>query len=177
MTHLNLQKLRHPIAIAVVTLAASAAHAQMPWTTVGSTGVVDDADTGIVDFVLGEARVKSTAVAGAQLNLRYNIVALPGFAGPGQYLMRVRFRDSGADANVRLDLRSLQTNGTSTLLSVFDSNAYPSNAGYQTQQKCVGVSWDFASAAYYIDATLTKSGGLGTPGLALIQLVPSNCIL
>jgi hypothetical protein len=176
MTASNLQKLRH-LAIAAAALAAGAAHAQMSWTTVGSTGVVDDADTGIVDFVLGEARVKSTAVAGSQLNLRYNIVALPGFAGPGQYLMRVRFRDIGADANVRLDLRRVQSNGASTLLTTFDSNTYPANAGYQTQQKCVGVSWDFAGSAYYVDAALTKSGNLGTPALALIQLVPSNCIL
>jgi hypothetical protein len=176
MKTLNLWKLRH-VAIAAAALAAGAAHAQVPWTTVGSTGVVDDADTGIVDFVLGEARIRSTAVAGSQLNLRYNIVALPGFAGPGQYLMRVRFRDIGADANVRLDLRRAQTNGTSTLLATFDSNAYAANAGYQTQQKCIGVSWDFAGSAYYVDAALTKSGNAGTPALALIQLVPSNCIL
>lgn len=176
MNVLNLRKLRH-IAIAAAALAAGAAHAQVSWTTVGSTGVVDDADIGMFDFVLGEARVKSTAVAGSQLNLRYNIVALPGFSGPGQYLMRVRFRDIGADANVRLDLRRVQSNGSSTLLSTFDSNSYPANASYQTQQKCVGVSWDFAGSAYYIDAALTKSGNTGAPALALIQLVPSNCIL
>lgn len=172
----------HPLIRATALLgalfAAGAVHAQATWTSVGSAGVVDELDTGIVEFVQNEARTRASAAAGSELNLRYNITMLEGFAGPGQYLMRVRFRDSGADAQVRLDLRRVETTGTSSTLHSFSSDAYAASAGYQTQQICAPVSWDFTTAGYWIEATLRKTGASGTPGLALIQLVPvASCIL
>lgn len=171
------KSIRQPLFALVAVLAAGAAQAQSnPWTTVGSAGVVDEADTGIVDFVAGEARVRSTAVAGSVLNLRYNVVSLPGFSGPGQYVMRTRFRDNGAGANVRLDLRRYQNNGLNSVLATFDSDDHGAAVGYQTQAECVLVDWDFATSAYYIEATLNKSAAAGTPALALIQLVPGNCV-
>lgn len=164
------------IAIAAV-LAAGAAQAQSnPWTTVGSAGVVDEADTSLVDFVAGEARMRSNAAVGSVLNLRYNVVSLPGFSGPGQYVMRTRFRDNGAGANVRLDLRRYQNNGINSLQATFDSDDHAASAAYQTQAECVLVDWDFATSAYYIEASLHKSAAAGTPALALIQLVPGNCV-
>lgn len=168
------KSIRQPLLAVAAILAAGAAQAQ--WTTVGSAGVVDDADTGIVDFVAGEARVRSTAVAGSVLNLRYNVVSLPGFAGPGQYVMRTRFRDNGVGANVRLDLRRYQNNGLNSVQATFDSDDYGASVGYQTQAECMLIDWDFATSAYYIEATLNKSAAAGTPALALIQLVPGNCV-
>src|SRR5262245_15028821 len=90
----------------LVTVPEGAPSAQIhPWTSVGSAGVVDEDDTGIVEFVLGEARVPAAAPAGSVLDLRYNIVSLEGFAGPGFYVMRARFRDNGNAARVLLNLR------------------------------------------------------------------------
>lgn len=167
-----------PVALVGAVLAAGAAHAQATWTSVGSAGVVDELDTGIVEFVQNEARTRATAPANSEVNLRYNVTMLQGFAGPGQYLLRVRFRDGGDDAQVRLDLRRAQTNGTTSTLHTFDSNAYGASAGYQTQQICAPVSWDFATSGYWIEAALRKTGATGTPGLALIQMVPvASCIL
>ncbi|HSI59223.1 MAG TPA: hypothetical protein VLA16_16800 [Ideonella sp.] len=177
MSFFSSKSFRRPLLAVAAILAAGAAQAQSnPWTSVGSAGVVDDADTGIVDFVAGEARMRSTAVVGAMLNLRYNVVSLPGFSGPGQYVMRTRFRDNGAGANVRLDLRRYQTNGLNSVQATFDSDDYPASAIYQTQGECVLVDWDFDTSAYYIEATLHKGAAAGTPALGLIQLVPGNCV-
>ena len=158
--------------------AAGSVQAQVhPWTSVGSAGVVDEADTGIVEFVLGEARVRAAAAAGSVLNLRYNVVSLEGFAGLGQYLLRARFRDNGDDARVQLNLRRYNTTGPTTELHAFDSNAYAPQVGYQTQQHCLLVNWDFVAGPHYIEATLTKSAAGGQPALGTLQLIPvGNCV-
>ncbi len=163
---------------AVAALLAGAAHAQSnPWTTVGSAGTVDDTDTGIVDFFNGEARVRAVAAADSVLNLRYNVIGLPGFDGPGSYDWRVRFRDNGSSARVQLNLRRYNhNNGASTALAAFDSNNFGAAAGYQTQTRCISVDWDFNAGPHYIEATLTKSGAAGTPAVGTIQLVRRNLI-
>lgn len=169
--------LRLPLLAVAAVLAAGAAQAQSnPWTTVGSAGVVDEADTGLVDFVAGEARMRNTAAAGSVLNLRYNVVSLPGFSGPGQYVLRTRFRDNGAGANVRLELRRYQNNGLNSLQGSFNSDDFAAAPGYQTQAECFLVDWDFITSAYYIEATLQKTSSAGQPALGMIQLVPGNCV-
>jgi hypothetical protein len=175
MSLVSSKSVRHSLFAIAAVLAAGAAQANT-WTTVGSAGVVDDADTGIVDFVAGEARMRSNAVVGSMLNLRYNVVSLEGFSGPGQYAMRSRFRDNGSGANVRLDLRRYQNDGTNSLVATFDSNDHAASSTYQTQAKCIVVDWDFNTSAYYIEATLHKGATAGTPALGLIQLVPGNCV-
>jgi hypothetical protein len=175
MSLVSSKSVRHSLFAIAAVLAAGVAQANT-WTTVGSAGVVDDADTGIVDFVAGEARMRSNAVVGSMLNLRYNVVSLEGFSGPGQYAMRSRFRDNGSGANVRLDLRRYQNDGTNSLVATFDSNDHAASSSYQTQAKCIVVDWDFNTSAYYIEATLHKGATAGTPALGLIQLVPGNCV-
>ena len=169
---------RAGLAAAVLVVCAGPATAQVhPWTAAGSTGVVDDTDTGIVDFINGEARVRAAAVAGSVLNLRYNVVSLQGLSGFGQYLLRVRFRDNGAAARVQLNLRRYnQATGLLSQVAAFDSNAYPAAVGYQTRQICLVHNWDFNAGPYYIEAALTKSGGTGQPAVGTIQIVPGNCI-
>lgn len=165
------------MAAALVAAFANPAAAQLhPWTTVGSAGVVDEADTAIVEFLLGEARVPAAAPANSVLNLRYNIVSLEGFAGPGQYVMVVRFRDNGAAARVRLDLRQYNATGTNSLLASFDSNDYAAAVGYQTRSECILVDWDFDQGPFFIEAALTKSAVGGQPALGIIQLIPGNCV-
>jgi hypothetical protein len=163
----------------LVTILGGAAHAQgHPWTSVGSTGVVDETDTGIVEFVLGEARVSAGAAAGSVLNLRYNVVSLEDLTGLGFFRFDVRFRDNGTWARVQLDLRQYDANtGVTSTLHSFDSNAYPAAVGYQKRSECFGIDWDFIDGPFYIEATLTKSGAAGQPALGTIQIIPSNCEL
>jgi hypothetical protein len=162
--------------ILVTFLEGTASAQSHPWTTVGSAGVVDEDDAAIVEFVLGEARVPAVAPADSVLDLRYNVVSLEGFDGPGFWLMRVRFRDNGNAARVQLNLRQYNagTGITSTLHS-FDSDAYPPAVGYQTRAECFAINWDFAAGPYFIDASLTKSAAGGQPALGTIQIVPGNC--
>jgi hypothetical protein len=163
--------------LAALAWAGTASAQVHPWTAAGSTGTVDDTDTGIVDFVNGEARMRAAAAAGSVLNLRYNVVSLQGLSGFGQHVLRVRFRDNGAASQVRLNLRRYnQATGILTQVVAFDSNAYPAAVGYQTRQICLVHNWDFDAGPYYIEAELIKSGGAGQPAVGTIQLVPANCI-
>jgi len=156
--------------------AAGAAHAQIhPWTTAASAGVVDDNDTGIVEFINGEGRVRAAAPAGSVLNLRYNVVSLQGFAGPGTYIYRTRFLDNGPGARVQVALTRYRVGFAPSALHTIDSNTFPAQVGYQTQQRCIVVDWNFIDSVYYIEATLTKSAADGQPALATIQLIPGQC--
>ena len=161
-----------------VTALGGAAHAQgHPWTSVGSAGVVDEADTAIVEFVLGEARVDGGAAAGSVLNLRYNVVSLEPLAGLGFFRLDVRFRDNGNAARVQLDLRQYDANtGLTSTHHTFDSNAYAPAVGYQKQSECFGIDWDFIDGPFYLEATLTKSAAAGQPAIGTIQIIPSNCV-
>jgi len=165
--------LRRTLGAALV--ACSAAASAAPWTTIGSAGVVDDADAGLVDFANGEARMAAGAPAGSVLNLRYNIVALDSFQGVNQVAWLARFRDNGNGARVRLSLRQYNTNGTTSTIATFDSNTFAAAAGYQTQILCTAANWDFENGPFYIEAELTKSDGGGQPALGLIKLTNANC--
>jgi len=162
--------------LAAALLAGFATAQAASWTTVGSAGTVDDSDLGIADLIFGEARVKASAPAGSTLNLTYNVVSLTGFTGPGQYQLRVRFRDNGPAARVTLGLyRFNSATGTRTNLAVFDSNAYLPMDTHQVKQRCISIPWNFEAGPHFIEATLFKSGVLGTPALATIQLIPAYC--
>jgi hypothetical protein len=165
--------LRHG-ALALLLAAAGTAQAN-PWTTVGSAGTVDEADTRLVDFMNGEARMLATAPAGSVLNIRYNVTSLEGFQGLNQVAWRARFRDNGNGARVRLFLRQYNATGPTSTLATFDSNSYAAQVGYQTQTACIGVDWDFEDGPFYIEAELTKSADGGMPALGLTTLTNANC--
>ncbi len=168
-------------ALAVLPLmlaGAGIAQAQQPWTAVGSTGVVDEQDLSLFDFVNGEARVVSTAPAPSTLNLRYNVVALEelnsGFSTP--YRFKVRLRDNGTGSQVLLRLKTVSfATGLATTIATIDSNAVPPSPSYQNRELCVLLDFDFVNNAYFIDADLIKSSTSGTPALSLIQIDEANC--
>lgn len=158
-------------------LAAAAAAQASPWTTIGSAGVVDEADNNLVEFVNGEARMRADAPVGAVLNLRYNILALEGFSGNQQVSWLNRYRDNGAGSRVRLYLRQYNSTGTTSTLATFDSDTLPPNVGYQNQQKCVLLEWDFEDGPFYIEAELTKVAADGNPALGVMMLRNQVCQL
>lgn len=161
------------LALALAGLAGAAQ--AVPWTSVGSVGALEDADVGEVDFSDGLAAISNAANDVTLSTLRYNIPALAGLKGSKSMLWNVRFRDTGADARVRLFLRKYRFDGSTQGIDTFDSDAYLGNISYQQQQRCVTVNWDFDDGAYYIVAQLTRSAAGGGAGLGILQLVPGDC--
>lgn len=173
ITHKHESWARGLLALTLAGLAGAAQSA--PWTTIGSAGALDDADMGEIDFSDGIAAISNAAPDTTVSYLRYNIPSMAGFKGSKTMQWRARFRDTGADAQVRLFLRKYRFDGVSENLTTFDSNAFPSSSLYQQQSQCILVDWDFTSGAYYIQAQLTRSAAGGSAGLGLIQLVPASC--
>lgn len=175
LTRFCSHRITYLAALVIASLAPDAYAA--PWTSVGSVGLVDEADMGIFEFINAEARVRAGAAAGSVLNLRYSINQLEGFTGPNQVAWTVRFSDNSDGARVRLFLRQYQNNGIISTLATFDSNTYPAAVGYQNQQQCIAANWDFLNGPYFIEAELTKSNHLGVPKLGMIMLNNVSCAL
>lgn len=153
----------------------------MPWTTVGSAGIVDEADLGIVEFSEAHAMIKAPQglFAPANLDLRYNIVSVDGLVqGLPGFRMTVRYRDNGAGARVivRLKEHNYFTGAQATLMT-FDSDAFGANAAIQTRQiDGCNVSFDFNNKAYFLDVTIQKTLTYGTPLLSAVALRAQICI-
>ncbi|MGE0128003.1 MAG: hypothetical protein AB7U82_07985 [Blastocatellales bacterium] len=167
------------------------------WTTVGSAGTVDEADTGKLVFQGSAAAFPEIlppfpskdvelntqfALPAATTNatIRYNVTAVDGLFASGSHIgMTVRFRDDGSRAQVVLKLyeQDIFTGATSLLLT-FDSNAFAASPSYQTGGVGAPYSagpFNFDQKAYFIEATLTKASSHisifgGRPGLAIIKL-------
>jgi hypothetical protein len=158
------------------------------WTTVGSAGTVDEADTGKLVFqgsavsfpelvstiptapITQAAKAEASAVfplptQTTTATIRYNVTAVDGLFEPGSELgMTVRYRDDGgwAQVLVRLYEQDIYT-GATRLMMTFDSNAFAPSPYYQTQGVGVTLSYpqfDFSQKAYFIEASLTKTSSL-----------------
>ncbi len=162
------------------------------WTTVGSAGTVDEADTGkivlqgsTIGFPEPSTTTQQSAFAiGLPLEtvtavVRYNVVATDGLFEAGTHLgMRSRFRDDGNNAQVILRLIEVNIEtGASSLILTLDSNAFTANANYQTQSVStfIGNRINFQENAYFIEATLIQKRSPisvfgGKPGISVIQL-------
>lgn len=150
------------------------------WTTVGSAGTVNDDDVNVVNMVNNIAQLTFDA-PNTTATIHYNVVATDGIFVVGVPRMRVLFTDNGANARVKVMLKAvnLQTGVTTTVLEL-DSNDYGSSSNFQSQTTApcaAAAGFNFSSHAYYIEAQLTRSGALGYPKLAAVQLYnqPSNC--
>ena len=166
--------------VAMTTTGLSTAWAQTdPWTTVGSAGTVDEADTGIV--LLGSPNAGSVtmpAAATGTLNVRYNVVAVDGALGGDNYALTARFRDNGANGRVIVRLKRYNLNtGVVTTLLTLDSNAFVGLDSFQTRTvtSACGTSLDFFNNAYFMDVEIIKTAAAGTPALGSIKLGLSLC--
>lgn len=152
-----------------------------PWTTVGSAGTVDEADTNVVDLNGALAQVKPGGQASAVVDIRYNVVSEGGIYGGDGYLLTARFRDNGTFSRVILYLKEYNLlTGTTTTRMTLDSNAFPASNSYQTQS--VGVcspawSFDFFNKAYFIEAQIqkTKNNTNYPPGLGGLKIGYNLC--
>jgi hypothetical protein len=162
--------------LALLTLAvaghlAPARAATRFWTAAGSTGTVDEADTGLVAFSGANATFKASATGSAVL--RYNVVAVDDLFSPFQGMyMTVRFRDNGADARVLVRLRRFDVvAGTTATLITVDSNAFGASSSWQVREgdNCAAL-FSFGIGLYYVEVEMTKSTTDGAPGVAAIVL-------
>lgn len=170
------------------------------WTTVGSAGTIDEADTGklvmqgsTIAFpeLLGPLPTdnfpeRTTAAAipfpeqTVTATVRYNVVATDGLFENGAYLgMKARLRDDGDRAQVVLRLYEVNIDtGATSLVMTLDSNTFAPSSNYQTvgASVFVGNRINFLQNAYYIEATMVQKKssivafGGGRPGIAVIQL-------
>lgn len=170
----KLSSLPRALTLAFLVCAGNA-WALAPWTTVGSAGVVDEADAAKVSMSAGIAQILPTAPASTTVTLRYNVTATSDLdnGGVNKYL-DVRFRDNGANARVVATLREYNylTGVTNTLLTM-DSNTLPANAGFQigtAQDGCAGSRFDFDNNAYFIEVVLTRTATTGTPAVAVMTV-------
>lgn len=149
-----------------------------PWTTSASAGTVDDADYAITGLNGPYAYVKSTS---GVVDIRYNVVALPGLEGGQGPRMTVRFRDTGHTDRVLVWLKEYNVNtGASITRMTFDSNNFAASSLYQTKSVSM-CSWpwkyDFNNKVYYIETSITKDATVffSNPGLASVQLGWTIC--
>lgn len=149
------------------------------WSTIGSTGSVDDADKNIFVFDRDLVYIKSSASLPAILDVRYNVIAVDGLLKGNSPQITIRYIDNGAAARVLADLVELDINtGAWTNKIRFDSNNYDQKSGYQTRtiRTCnPGWTFDFTSKIYWVALHLEKTGSAGNPQLSGIQLVQDVC--
>lgn len=142
------------------------------WTSVGSDGMVDEADLGTVALSSNTAAVKPATIA-ASVEIRYNIVATEGLFGGecNAKTLTIRYADNGPKARVIAKLHTLNiTNGVTSILAEFDSNTKdPSNVA-QTQTVSFGTDFNFEKNIYYIEVELIKTGTGGNPLIRALQV-------
>jgi hypothetical protein len=149
------------------------------WTTVGSAGTVDESDLDKVDLLRGTVTMKPGDEPSRAV-IRYNVVAVDGlFAGGDGFFMGVRFRDNGDQAQViaRLIEYDFNTGAYRTLLT-FDSNAQAAAPAYQTGSAFdCRPDWrfEFGRKAYFVEATLIRTGADGNPALGIVTIGPGLC--
>ena len=161
-------KLAMCLVVSALVSAPVAAIAQAkPWTSVGSAGTVDEADTGIVTFNQSIAAISAAAAVGSSLDIRYNVVAVDGVFGGDGIALTGRFRDTGAAERVILRLKRYSlVNGVTQTLLTLDSNTFPPSAALQTRTVGVcDVGLDFFNNVYFVEAQLIKTDAGGVPQL------------
>ena len=150
------------------------------WTSVASTGTVDESDQGEIAFTGPFATFSAAAAPSARAIIRYNVTAVDGlFVAPGPLWwpnLIVNYRDNGPDARVQVYLREydfLTASVTPFKQIVFDSDQYAADNDYQTRTvgNCgnFGV-FDFVPNnqtvhAYFIEVHFYRANTGGNPGL------------
>jgi hypothetical protein len=160
------------------SLAGVAAFAQSANVSIPAhTGSVDESSIELVNFGSnGAAGLRSTVAAGTEALIRYLIptTAVPEAAAP---CLQIAFRDTGADAQVRVAVRELDFLGANRVLGSFNSDSQDAGASpdFRSQMICfsprpTGPFFDYSQHAYVIEVTLRRVLTGGQPGMQLMQL-------
>ena len=172
------------LALATMLGTASAQDINKLWTSVGSTGTVDDADTDKLRFT-GPLVVTNAGAPGTKAIVRYNVVAVDGlFANltPTSWpALIVRYNTLNGRGHVVARLKEYIMSGpqqgqTNTLIIV-DSDEFPQDVDFQTRSlgNCGNFGhFQFASGqiarSYFVEVEITShtgAGGIGVGALAI----------
>ncbi len=177
---------------AIMAGAALAQDGYKIWTSVASTGTVDETDAGEIAFAGPFATFSNSAPTLARAIIRYNVTAVDGLfaqAGPVSWpALAVNYRDDGDDARVVVYLREYEfgANPMNPALNtriVFDSDLYPISGDYQT--RTIGNCGQFTKfefvpnnqnvRAYFLEVHLIRQNQdnnvqTGNPGLGGLAL-------
>jgi len=166
------------------------------WTTVGSAGILNQADLAkvtlhqsIIQLGIGTTappaqakQKKASRLAGpfptVQAVARYNVTPVDGLffdqvpSSPFHYGLRLRYLGHVTARLIEVDL----ANGSETELILFDSTSFPASPSFQVRtafaQHFEGVL-DFVKKAYYVEATLVAPAlVVGNPAaISIIKLI------
>jgi hypothetical protein len=146
-----------------------------PWTTVGSAGTVDEASLPLVLLgspVPGAVGMRIVPALISGVNIRYNVVAVPGLINVAGIAMTVRYRDHGNGESVRAQLKQYNVfTGITTTLLEFNSNVFVQADTFQVQSVGTGacippfLTLNFQENSYFVDVFLTRN---------LLQVPPIN---
>jgi hypothetical protein len=179
-------KAKHLIPVlAVATLAAwtiqstsadSSSGSVGVWTTVASTCSVRPGDEGRTKF--GGSKVKFKGSNTGSVCLHYSAVEPDDWDGLGGANVRVRFRDNGNSARVRLYLHVINVfTSQEDVHLFFDSDAYSANNDVRT--KTVGVCFsqypESTTYLFWVEARLDRESASGKPELHWIHATETYC--
>ena len=148
--------------IAALTSSLPVAAQEAPWTSVGSAGTVDEEDLLLVQLGTPVPGAISMRPLRGAVNVRYNVVAVPGVLGETESLvLTARYLDRGDGQRVFLELKEYNLGtGLTTTLMTLDSDAFPPSDQFQVQSVgCSGVSFnmlDFTQNAYFVDVVISR---------------------
>ena len=152
------------------------------WTTVGSAGTVDEADSQIVALDQNNVSIKASVESGT-VNIRYNVSGVQDNINDidnDKLVLTLRYLDNGANAHVVARLKRVNLNtGTISVLASFDSDNFPQSGASQTQSvssACFSPNpFDSDTNAYFLDVEISRSAFDGFAALRAARVCVDDC--
>ncbi len=170
------------IAVGIITSFSSwAFDSDRAWTTVGSTGTVDERS---IDITLDHQNARLVSKPEGKFSsgtIRYNVTAVDNLFFATTPIMELTYKDSNPIARVfaRLIKMDLKTGRGRTVLK-FDSNDFPESPNTQKQRvvpRCENRhSFNFKKYAYYVDVSLSHKNNGGDASLDAIRISTLRCV-
>lgn len=160
-------------ALLVSAACAAPASAYQAWSSVGSTGTIDEASTKAAAMNLDSVTFKANATLPQTITVRYPINnQWAGEASPTW--LGVRYLDNGPNARVVVMLKKqpVAIVDPAVTLATFDSDSFASspNVNFRWTHVCPLEALDFIANSYWIEAQITKTSEDGKVRLSMVRM-------
>jgi hypothetical protein len=161
-------------ALSLFLIAFTASAQTGTWTAVGSTGTVDPTQVGQFG-VVGGTRLGFNPLIGsnaATIIARFNVTNTWGGGAkdtPPWTTLEVGAFNSVLDPVVATLYRVNPCNGARTAICTATNNV-AGTAGACVFCSFVNTTFNFATSLYYVEVTITRSTGTGTPQLSTLRI-------